>query len=51
MAKKKISGLSGADLALTIDAIEKLQTSLICEESEIEEGGTNEKGWLLCFRY
>ena len=39
MAKKrKLSGLSGADLVLTIEAIEKLKGSLIYEESEAEEG-------------
>jgi len=41
MAKKrKLSGLSGADLVLTIEAIERLQRSLIYEESETEEGET-----------
>lgn len=43
MAKKrKISGLSGADLVLTIESIEKLQRSLIYEESETEEGETDD---------
>ena len=45
MAKKcKLSGLSGADLVLTIEAIEKLQRSLIYEESETEEGETGDLG-------
>jgi hypothetical protein len=43
MAKKrKLSGLSGSDLVLTIEAIEKLQRSLIYEESETEEGETGD---------
>ena len=45
MAKKrKLSGLSDADLVLTIEAIEKLQRSLVYEESEIEEGETGDLG-------
>jgi len=45
MAKKrKLSGLSGVDLVLTIEAIEKLQRSLIYEESETEEGETGDLG-------
>lgn len=45
MAKKrKLSGLSGADLVLTIEAIEKLQRSLIYDESETEEGETGDLG-------
>jgi len=45
MAKKrKLSGLSGADLVLTIEAIERLQRSLIYEESETEEGETDDLG-------
>ena len=45
MAKKrKLSGLSGADLVLTIEAIERLQRSLIYEESETEEGETGDLG-------
>jgi hypothetical protein len=43
MAKKrKLSGLSSSDLVLTIEAIEKLQRSLIYEESETEEGETGD---------
>lgn len=45
MAKKrKLSGLSGADLVLTIEAIERLQRSLIYEASETEEGETGDLG-------
>ena len=36
--KRKLSGPSAAGLVLTSEAIDKLQRSLIYEESETEEG-------------
>lgn len=40
MAKKRdLSGLSGADLVLAIEAIERLRRSMIYEEADTEEEG------------